>query len=238
MTYYKIMQNDLYQSGKVIDTSAYNYGLAAGKATANDKIFYDTLLQVSQISGVGFYTLMLFSSKIQTQVISQDLLQLFSLRDASLKIDLAEYMSVRNHSVVDIDLLDRLGVAAHDCDVTIASEEASAGLWEYLYELIRAKFFSSAPKRLESFFTCKDVHSVELYRKRHGLGEIICAVDATACTTVFEADMTILDDIAPYYNFKQAVPEIKRYWQQEHSKNPLIEVLLQGKITLLAPINL
>lgn len=155
----------------------------------------------------------------------------------SLKVDLQNFIKAStNGSIVDGDLLSRLELAALECDIWIESPEASSGLWEYLYELVRGRFFPSAPKRLDSFFACKDIQSIIDYREKHGLGEIICAVDGTKCPVAFEADMRVLDDISPDFNMKRALPEVRRYWNQEHSENPLLEVLLQGEIKLLEPI--
>jgi len=170
---------------------------------------------------------------VQWRTVSDELLDLFDQGDASISVDLAKFVSVSKESLIEIGLLYALAVAVEECDVEIGRQETGPRMWECLYEAIRAHSFPTAPKRLESFFACKDAESVARYRERHGLGEIVCKIDASGCQTVFEADMTILDNIKPSHNFQHARFEVERYWRQEQSSEPIIEVLLQGKITLL-----
>ena len=235
--YYKTMRQEHYQLDKIINTANYNYGIVAGGATEPTNNLYETILQISDISEVGFYPLILFASQVQKETLPKELGELLSLKDLTLKVNLQKFIKAStNNLTVDGDLLSQLTLAAQNCEIWIESPEASVGLWEYLYELVRSGLFPSAPKRLESCFACNDIQSVINYRKKHGLGEIMCAVDGTKCKVAFEADMRILDDISSDFNMKRALSEVERYWNQEQSENPLLEVLLQGEIKLLESI--
>lgn len=234
--YFKTMRREFYQEGQTLDTSIYNYSKAIGTATEADKCLYHVILQVSDISGVSFETLTLFARMTQSRMLPNpnELLDQLEISDKQLKVDLRKYVPVsEGESVVGGELLNLLIIASLKCDIEIGSKHQSASFWEYLYEIVRARYCPNAPRRLQSFFAFQDASSISRYRERHGLGDIECKVDGSQCHTAFSADMTVLDEIDGRMNFAKALPEVVRYWRQEHSEAPVIEVLLQGKVKIL-----
>ncbi|MDN4040269.1 hypothetical protein, partial [Massilia sp. YIM B02443] len=61
---------------------------------------------------------------------------------------------------------------------------------------------------------------------------------ATMTRTAFSADMAILDAMELDQTFASAAKEILRYWRQERSKKPLMEMLFQGRARLGERISL
>jgi hypothetical protein len=122
------------------------------------------------------------------------------------------------------------GVAA---DLPLRRRRSAIAFREHLYERVRMQYAAHAPRRLDSFFVCKSLEAVRAYRKRHRLGEVNCKLKALGKHVAFQADMTHLDRVSLSQNFASAVTGIRRYWLQETSDDPLIEVLLQGHLVLL-----
>lgn len=235
--YFKTMGREFYQEGKALDTSIYNYSKAIGVTTEADKLLYDVILQVSNISSVSLATLTLFALKTRSLSLPTELLDQLNTGDENLNVDLGKYVPASTgQMVVGGGALSHLVKASLKCDIEIGSKQQSASFWEYFYELVRIHHCPEAPSRLQSFFAFKDSASIVRYRERHGLGDIECKVDGAECRTAFSADMTILDEIDGGMNFAQALPEVVRYWKKERSDSPIIEVLLQGKVKLLERI--
>ena len=62
--------------------------------------------------------------------------------------------------------------------------------------------------------------------------KLACQISIEACHLSFEADMVLLDRVSDSMNFETARGLILRYWDQEVSDQPNIELLLQGTIVL------
>lgn len=118
----------------------------------------------------------------------------------------------------------------------VLDDAFSATFWETLYEQVRSAERPNCPTRLNSYFACKDIDSLSRYRDTHWSDrmndKMACQVDIQGCSVRFEADMVILDRITEDMNYEAARPYILRYWDQEVSDQPIIELLLQGSIVL------
>lgn len=67
--------------------------------------------------------------------------------------------------------------------------------------------------------------------------KIVCRIDASDCNVAFEADTTLLDRIGSNYSFTEAFREVRRYFDQERSDDPVMEVLLQGRVKILEEVS-
>ncbi len=108
--------------------------------------------------------------------------------------------------------------------------------WESLYERVRRDEKPSCPSRMDSYFACRDLETLRRYRDKHWpdkMGDkLVCEVSISDCPVVFEADMVILDEIDGAMNFSSAAPIVRSYWDQKFSKQPILEILLQGSVLL------
>ncbi len=105
--------------------------------------------------------------------------------------------------------------------------------WEFLYETVRKAHGPKKPIRTRSIFACLSREAVDKYRQRHGLGELLFRVELLEGTS-FIADMTLLDRIRPEASYSQSISDVQAYWDGRMSSDPLCEVLLQGRVRLLA----
>jgi len=112
----------------------------------------------------------------------------------------------------------------------------SASFWEYLYEHVRSADRPACPSRIESYFASKDLTSLARYRDNHWHDKMgdktACQINIEACQVAFEADMVVLDRVTEEMDFESARAHILKYWDQEMSDEPNIELLLQGTIVL------
>lgn len=124
----------------------------------------------------------------------------------------------------------------------VGDGQFSATFWETLYEQVRSTERPNCPTRLKSYFGSKDIHSLSRYRDSHWrdkMGDkVACEINVSACNVVFEADMVVLDRVTEDMNYETARSHILRYWDQEVSDDPNMELLLQGKVVLGQRVNL
>ena len=120
-----------------------------------------------------------------------------------------------------------------ECGLGFYGSAGGPVFWEYLYERVRRLYFDKCPSRYDSYFTFKTLEDITAYKEKHGASGVICRVDISNCHTVFECDMSILDEIDHSYGYAKAEEAISKYWKQERSSCPITEVLLQGEIKFL-----
>ena len=68
-------------------------------------------------------------------------------------------------------------------------------------------------------------------------GDTLWSIDTSKCETIFEADMTWLNDIPSDTNAHEAAIQVRSYWKQELSNAPMMEALLQGELKVCQSIS-
>lgn len=211
MLAYKIMRSRHYiQGGKVL-TSRASYGNRIFK----DKPTTDLIREVIRLS------------KEHRESFRNILLMLIDLQANKLQPAIPD--KIPRARAVQLNCLAKAARKIH-------SDTFSATFWEILYEDTRRIERPKCPTRLKSYFACNDIASLRQYRDAHWSNrmsdKIACEINTKNCKVAFEADMTILDDITEEMNFENARPHILRYWDQEESSTPIVELLLQGSVVL------
>lgn len=232
--YFKTMRREFYEPGKIIHTSKINYGFEAGRFSAGYAAMLDTIIEISKETACGFEALIVFAIKASSAQLPPGLDG--DLRSSGRYVDLTEHLYGKRGPRIHTSQLRQLYHQAIRCDFNVPMPTIAVRLWEHLYERVRADHRCERPRRLDSFFTCRDELSVIKYQRRHGLGQIICQVDAEHCDLIFASDMTVLDRVSEESCYETALPQIINYWDQKHSDDPIIEVMLQGKVRLLDEI--
>jgi hypothetical protein len=120
--------------------------------------------------------------------------------------------------------------------IPIHEAKFSVTFWEALYEAVRSTERPACPSRLDSYFACNDLAALRRYRDSHWgsrmADKAVCQIDIVGCHVRFEADTVILDQVTEVLTYEAAKKEILRYWDQEMSDTPVIELLLQGTVVL------
>lgn len=208
---YKIMQSKHYGPGKSVMTTAAQYGNRMLRCEPTNELIR-TVIDTSKRYGIPFLPIILMVIDFQEQN-----------RQPSIPGLIASPL---------VRKLKSLAPIAHP----IRDGRFSASFWECLYEQVRSEDRPRCPSRLESYFASKDLKSLSRYRDDNWSNKmedkIACQINIEACHIAFEADMVILDRVTDDMNFKTARTHILRYWDQEASDQPNIELLLQGSIVL------
>lgn len=103
-------------------------------------------------------------------------------------------------------------------------------LWEYINECIRLNFFKDKPIRLNSIFLFDNLDSCNYYISRHlnGKGKIY-EIELIQIDQLFKSDMKIIDNLENQILFEDLVNEFMRYWKAEYTREPIKEIIFQGK---------
>ncbi|WP_075790580.1 hypothetical protein [Massilia putida] len=231
--YFKAMLVEHYGLDKKVDTSTWNYGLNLANMAAAEGELFDQILESSYTTKLDIFTLWEFVDSVQRNFVPQTLSARLVNDPSNSLVHLRDYYErADDRAPIDIAQLRTLAQAAKLCPHNLLAPsrgpEAEVYFWEYFYEVIRTELFPQAPKRSDSFFLFHDQEAAVEYNLRHEKGEICCRVIVDKVRTMFEGDMTILDETGMDLNFDQAAARIARYWRGELSDRPLIEILFQG----------
>lgn len=112
----------------------------------------------------------------------------------------------------------------------VPSARLSLLFWESLYEQVRAELFPEQLSRLESFFATPALEEAATFKREHGIGELLCKVDLSGCTTQARLDYALLSAIDGGWEYASAQSQIADYWAGNVSAAPLMEVLCQGEV--------
>lgn len=235
---YKVAPAARYYQGQCLNTLSVNYGLVCHRSIENFQCVYNAIINASRDSELGFHSLTLTAMAFQSaHEGALKLAELFREYPAEHLIDLQDYLPVvfTHGKKIHLGPLSHLAVAAHECATLIREENGFAnGLWEHLYELVRQQVAPDAPSRLEVLFACLDRETTERFASDFtSYGDTIWMLDASACHSRFEADMSWLNRIESTASAEQAGRQVTAYWRQQRTDHPMVEVLLQGDITLL-----
>lgn len=231
---YKLLNKRFYKEGGSFQTSDVNYKSSVGNV---DRLtdFYDWIFSASESSGLGidFFVTVANGINVLGHVgYYQSLLNASAGTIPVVHITPSKAgeteMTISNTFFVDI------------CNMAVSSRATfvegadGARLWEYLYEKIRTEHFEDRPSRLQSYFAFESHQAIDYYERTHGASGVCCRLDPSECTTQFRADMRLLDDIPTSATYLSAKAAVESYWSQEMTESPIVEVLLQGKIKMLA----
>lgn len=211
MSAFKIMRTTHYKLGSVVETSNANYGNRTGRQNSS-KALADAAIEMCSQSKVSF----------------QEMIYLIHLLQVGKRgIDLPS--TITRAQATKLKFLGRNAPS-------IIQTEFGTIFWESLYERIRQEERPACPSRLLSYFGSRDEDSLRRYRDKHWpdkMGDkLSCLIDVSACSVAFDADTVILDDVDDHMTYKTARPHVLRYWDQEQSTAPIMEVLFQGTVVL------
>lgn len=217
MTAYKIMRASHYDLGIMVDTTHINYGSRTGRSPSA-KALADAAIEVCSQSNITFQQMI-------------DFIHAQQLRASDLKVP----NTITRAQATKLKFLGRSAPS-------IVKSDFGATFWEALYERIRAEERPGCPSRLKSYFASRDTDSLRLYRDKHWadlMGDkLTCAIDISGCPVAFDVDTAILDRVGDDMTYRSARPQVLRYWDQETSSRPIMEVLLQGTVVLGEQITL
>ncbi|MYM26227.1 hypothetical protein GTP46_26715 [Duganella sp. FT135W] len=236
----KKIRREYYTIGKEIDTDVYNYGLILSEMIPAERMLFEGLLNIAEMTGAVLDTLWRFVAAFQERPLPSALAARLLSEDMS-PVDLSDYiLDLDGITIIDVKSLRALRTLAFRSRQLLVGggrdHVAKAYFWECFYERVRGDGFPYAPSRSTCFFVFSDVAATAAYAQKHYTGSshdyLFCHVEATASRTSFSADMAILDDVTLKETFASAAEQIRRYWRQERSEEPLMEVLFQGKVCL------
>lgn len=239
--YVKKIRRDRYANGKEIDTDVYNYGCVISKILPAERTLFNGILNTAAATGAALGTLWNFAAALQERPQPAALIERLLKKDRPSQIDLSDYLpGLHGLTVFDVDTLTALRTLTYLSRQPLKGgyrdHEAQAFFWECFYERVRSEDYPTAPSRAASFFLFSSLESAVAYERKHRTGAshdyLFCDVVATTPRTAFVADMTILDEVGFEQTYAAAAEEIRRYWRQERSETPLMEVLFQGTANL------
>jgi hypothetical protein len=246
--YVKKIRFERYAQGKEIDTDVYNYGYLISAINLAERELVDGMIGTAEATGARMHTLWKFVAELQKRPQPPALVARLLEKDGSSQVDLSDYISgLEGMTVFDIDalrVLRKLTYLSRDFlkEGYRPENELEAWFRESLFERLRSAEFPNAPSRATCFFLFLNLETALAYAREHRTGRpqdhLFCNVKAARTRTAFEADMKIFDQVELKQTFACAAEHIRRYWRQERSEHPMVEVLFQGEALLGEPIRL
>jgi len=239
--YVKKIRLDLYTNGMEIDTDFYNYGCVISNINPAERALFDGILNTAEATGAVLETLWNFVVALQERPQPAELVERLLKKDGPSQVDLSNYLpKLDGITIFDIDSLKALRRLTYSSRQPLKRSyrgpEAEAFFWECFYERLRSEAFPNAPSRSTCFFLFSDLDSAVAFERKHLTAMthnyLFCNVVAKTTRTAFSADMAILDGVTLKQTFVSASEDIQRYWRQERSEKPLMEVLFQGRACL------
>lgn len=247
--YVKKIRFEWYAQGKEINTDLYNYGCVISAINPAERKLIDGMLDTAEATGARLRTLWKFVAELQKWPQPPALVaRLLEKNDGASQVDLSDYIpGLDGVTVFDIDTLRalrKLTYLSRDFLKEGYRPENELEVWfrESLFERLRSVEFPNAPSRATCFFLFRNLETAVAFEREHRTGRpqdhLFCNVVATTTRTAFEADMKLFDQVELEQTFTCAAEHVRRYWRQERSEHPLVEVLFQGKALLGEPIRL
>jgi len=244
--YVKRILMNRYTDGKEINTTVDNYGRVI-KIEVAERALFEGILNTAKATGAALKTVWKFSVALKKQE-PDALVQRLLKKDNPSQVDLSDYLpDLDGTTVFDLGTLKALRTLTYRSRELLEGgyrpdNEPLALFWECFYERVRSDEFSNAPSRSTCFFLFSDLDSAVDYDRKVHTGPrhnyLFCNVVATSTLTAFSADMTLLNEVVLEQTFASAAEQIRRYWRQERSEKPLMEVLFQGTACLGERISL
>lgn len=231
---YKLVNKRFYKEGDSFQTSRVNYKSSVGDV---DRLagFYDWIFSASESSGLGIDFFVTVANGVN--VLGQAAYYKSLINASAGTIPVAHITPSKagetDMAISDTVFVDLCNMAASSRATFIEGADG-ARLWEYLYEKVRRERFEDRPSRLQSYFAFESHQAIDYYKRTHGASGVCCRLDPSGCATQFRADMRVLDEIPPSATYPSAKAVVESYWSQEMTESPVVEVLLQGTIKMLA----
>lgn len=211
MKAYKIMRKRYYEPGATVATTDINYGNRIRKCSPSQALAESAVDVCSQTNAS-------FGEMIEL---------IYQLQTNPGRIPLPS--SLKPHHA------ERLEPVAMQAPVITESVFGTA-FWETLYDRVRRDERPDCPSRLDSYFVFRDMETLGRFVQTHWpkkmADKVVCEVLLSDCHLTFDADTAILDAVVASMTYHEAAPHIRRYWDQEQTANPMIELLVQGKVAL------
>lgn len=147
-------------------------------------------------------------------------------------IDISKFTGANNKNSIDIT---ELKIIYQELKTTINSKilvnEIGTYLSEYIFEEVRKKNFSDKISRLDSYFIFKDKLLCNYFKKRwkkYNYNHEIVKIIPENVDNYFEGDIKHIDDIENHITVCEYINIANKYWNCEHTNNPIIETFFQG----------
>ena len=103
-------------------------------------------------------------------------------------------------------------------------------VWEYIWELVRAKEYLNYPSRLESVFLFETLSDAQKYKADIWLADPCMQVVEieTPNPSAFRFDMSWFTDVPTTATYEEAKEYARNYWGQKATSQPDWEFLYQG----------
>lgn len=228
MEYFKVV--DSISSPVVIDTDFVNYGLIL----KNQKR-YESLLKFVEISSInlGLPLDMYFTLNNNLAMLGNEYLRNFP-KSKNHIFEIYDFTHNENHKGHFILEKDLINVVENLNSIGISLFSEGFYLWEYILEYVRQwDEFEDIPSRRKSFFLFENYSDCKWYIDKHKVGGKICKVEIIETTSLFRADMNLIDSLQNHYNYREVTKIVFDYWSETISNKPIFEILFQGKCKLI-----
>lgn len=145
-------------------------------------------------------------------------------------IDISKFTGANNKNSIDIT---ELKIIYQELKTIINSkilvDDIGVYLCEYIFEEERKKNFSNRISRLDSYFVFKDMTSCDYYKNKwKKYNNCIVKIIPENVDNYFEGDIKHIDDIENHITVYEYRNIANKYWNCEHTNNPIIETFFQG----------
>lgn len=124
------------------------------------------------------------------------------------------------------------GISRHGLQYLSPSREHPEDyVTESLFELVRQKYYPKQPSRFQSAFACPDIESVTKWLRTLSDIHEIWTIPLNKEPKIFDSKF-LQSFTSSGYSYIRAVTNAHKYWRQERSANPRLEVLLELPIHL------
>jgi|GEM_PF-4937867 len=226
MKYFKVVDNIV--SDTFIDTEKSNYSL-----TLTDIALHSELLTFVTQSSNQLDLPFDFYASFNNNLVTFGNLYLQNLpKSKNGQFEISELTNNEKHSTIFVKESNLIRIVEGLDKLGINMFPDGFYLWEKIYEDVRLNHYNDKPKREKSFFLFDNIENCKYYIDKHKKFGQICEVEIIQTTSLFKADMNLLDIIPNHYTYKQAVKQVDNYWAGRTSNNAIFEYLFQGTCKL------
>lgn len=213
-TFSKVALNDI-QKG-IFDTSFLNYGIINKDSHKREQFLFSLILKIWKNHNINI-TKIMFLSFILNKKNKNNIIDKFF-----------------PNSPVVLNELIKIRKLTKSTNFKFDNSNDLCRFFEYFFEESRKKINPKLPSRLKSYFLFVNKKDAVLYKENLVNKEKyeIFSVNIIEEKENFKADMKWIDMISEEQLYKDAEIIINNYWKQRSTSNPVIEMLIQGKIEI------
>lgn len=109
-------------------------------------------------------------------------------------------------------------------------------LKESVLEQVRISEFPDKPPRLGGVFLCPTLNDMDLFRKTFPERQYLyfCKIEGGVQVTLDLMHVATVDILLPVSDqLRQLMQRARRYWNGDHSDNPIMEIVTNGTVTII-----